>query len=115
MYPVRRQINRNAAHLRLHRNDAEDHLWQALRNRQLNGYKFRFQHSLGPFVVDFACLGAKLIVEVHGGQHSDQNDAPRTALLEASGFRVLRFWNYDVLTNREGVLALIQAALTQRR
>ncbi len=115
MYPVRRQINSNAARLRLYRTDAEDHLWQSLRNRQLGGYKFRFQHSIGAFVVDFACLEAKLIVEVDGGQHSDQNDARRTALLEASGFRVLRFWNYDVLTNREGILAVVQAALTERR
>jgi adenine-specific DNA-methyltransferase len=65
-------------------------------------------------VVDFACLGAKLIVEVDGGQHSDEKDARRTALLEANGFRILRFSNHDVLRNRDGVLAVIQAALTAR-
>lgn len=111
MYPVRRQINPNAARLRVYRTEAEDHLWQALRNRGLSGHKFRFQHSLGPFVVDFACLGARLIVEVDGGQHGEEADARRTAFLEAQGFRILRFWNQDVLTNRDGVLAAIQAAL----
>jgi very-short-patch-repair endonuclease len=111
MYPVRRQINSSAARLRLYRTDAEDQLWQALRNRRLNGYKFRFQHSLGPFVVDFACLDANLIIEVDGGQHNDEIDAQRTAFLEAKGFRILRFWNHDVLTNRDGVLVVIQAAL----
>jgi very-short-patch-repair endonuclease len=114
MYPVRRQINPNAARLRLYRTDAEDHLWQALRNRQLAGHKFRFQHSLGAFVVDFACLDAKLVVEVDGGQHNDEIDARRTSFLEAQGFRILRFWNHDVLTNRDGVLAVIQAALAEQ-
>jgi very-short-patch-repair endonuclease len=114
MYPVRRQISPHAARLRRDRTEAEDRFWQAVRNRQLDGYKFRFQHTLGPFVADFVCLEAKLIVELDGGQHSAEKDARRTAFLETRGFRVLRFWNNDVLANLEGVIAAVQATLTTR-
>jgi very-short-patch-repair endonuclease len=114
MYPVRRQISRHAARLRRERTDAEDKFWQAVRNRQIDGFKFRFQHSLWPHVADFACLEAKLIVEIDGGQHNEEADSQRSASLEARGFQVLRFWNNDVLTNLEGVLTIVQAALAAR-
>ena len=114
MYPVRRQISRHAARLRRERTDAEDTFWQAVRNRQIDGFKFRFQHSLWPHVADFACLEAKLIVEIDGGQHSEEADRQRTASLEARGFQVLRFWNNDVLTNLEGVLTVVQTTLAAR-
>ncbi|MFT3883567.1 MAG: endonuclease domain-containing protein [Gemmatales bacterium] len=110
--PVRRQISRHAARLRRNRTEAEDRFWQAVRNRQLDGCKFRFQHSLDPYVVDFVCLERSLIVELDGGQHSETSDARRTADLEASGFRVLRFWNHDVLSNLDGVLTVVRSALT---
>lgn len=115
MRPVRRKISPHAAKLRRDRTDAEDRFWQAVRNRQLDGFKFRFQHSLWPYVADFACLEAMLIVELDGGQHGEVRDARRTAFLEAKGFRVLRFWNHDVLENLEGVLTVVGAVLAEGR
>jgi very-short-patch-repair endonuclease len=115
MPPVRRQISPHAAKLRRDRTDAEDRFWQAIRNRRLDGFKFRFQHSLWPYVADFACLEAKLIVEIDGGQHSEAKDARRTAFLDARGFRILRFWNHDVLENLDGVVAVVAAALAASR
>jgi very-short-patch-repair endonuclease len=115
MRPVRRQISPHAARLRRDRTHAEDRFWQAVRNRQLDGFKFRFQHSLEPYVADFACLEAMLIVELDGGQHDEARDARRTTFLEAKGFRVLRFWNHDVLENLEGVLTVVSAALAASR
>jgi len=93
--------------------DAEKALWFEVRNRRLGGFKFRSQWSLGPFVADFCCLSAKLVVEVDGGQHDEVADAPRSAWLNAQGFRVLRFWNNEVLTNMDGVLQVILAALEE--
>ncbi|MGQ0676681.1 MAG: endonuclease domain-containing protein [Rhodospirillales bacterium] len=89
--------------------DAEKRLWSALRGRRLSQYKFRRQHPVGRFIVDFACIEAKLIVELDGGQHASQarRDEKRTRELEASGYRVLRFWNNDALANAEGVLTVI--------
>lgn len=91
--------------------DVERKLWAALRNRQLEGFKFRRQVTIGPYVVDFLCAERKLIVELDGGQHDDVTDAPRTAFLEAQGFRAARFWNHEVNESFEGVLASILAAL----
>jgi primosomal protein N' (replication factor Y) len=91
--------------------DAEKHLWNGLRLRQL-GWDFRRQHPVPPYFADFACIGAKLIVEVDGGQHSESDDdKARDAFLLNKGWRVLRFWNNDVLQNRDGVLQTILAAL----
>ncbi|HEY0623525.1 endonuclease domain-containing protein [Sphingomonas sp.] len=115
MRPVRRKISPHAAKLRRDRTDAEDRFWQAVRNRQLGGFKFRFQHSIWPHVADFACLEAMLIVELDGGQHNEMRDARRTAFLEAKGFRILRFWNHEVLENLEGVLEVVGAALAASR
>jgi len=114
MYPVRRQISRHASRLREQRTDAENCFWQAVRNRRPDGFKFRFQHSIGPYVADFACLEAMLIVEIDGGQHNDAVDAVRTAFLEAEGFAILRFWNNEVLENLDGVIAATHAALLGR-
>ena len=85
-------------------------LWSRLRRKQLEGFRFRRQHPLGPYVVDFCCAEAKLIVEVDGGHHADDDEA-RTRWLEARGYRVIRFWNNDVLANTEGVLCMILDAL----
>ena len=90
--------------------DAEMRLWSRLRRKQLEGFRFRRQHPLGPFVVDFFCAAAKLIVEVDGGQHANDGDA-RTRWLEARGYRVIRFWNNAVLANTEGVLSTILGTL----
>lgn len=93
--------------LRRNATDAEAKLWPRLRNRQLNGMKFRRQVPIGPYFADFLCREARLIVEVDGGQHDPERDNNRTTFLKAQGYRVLRFWNHDVLTNIEGVLTTI--------
>ncbi len=90
---------------------AETKLWNVMRSRQLDGYKFRRQHHIGNYIADFICLERQLIVEVDGGQHSDEVDANRTAFLKGQGFQVLRFWNNEVMENIEGVVAEIQAQL----
>jgi very-short-patch-repair endonuclease len=100
-----------ARRLRRDRTEAEDRLWKYLRNRQMDGAKFRSQSPVGPYVADFLCAEAKLIVELDGGQHGIEKDAARTKALEAAGYRVLRFWNNDVLANTEGVLAEIRLAV----
>ncbi|MFQ5880059.1 MAG: endonuclease domain-containing protein [Dehalococcoidia bacterium] len=95
--------------LRRHSTDAERVLWPALRNRQLAGAKFRRQQPLGPYIVDFASFEKRLVVEIDGGQHNetDERDETRTAWLTKHGFTVLRFWNNEVLANKEGVLEKI--------
>lgn len=114
MHPVRRQISPHAAQLRRNRTDAEDRFWRIFRNRQLDGYKFRVQHTIGLYAADFTCLEAMLIVEIDGGQHSPERDARRTAFLESQGFEVLRFWDHDVLANVEGVASVVSSALGRR-
>ena len=87
-------------------------LWFALRDRRLNGFKFVRQEAIGSYIVDFVCREAKLVIEVDGGQHADsRSDDARDAALSAEGYRVLRLWNSDVLTNPEGVLNVILARL----
>ena len=106
----------NLRRLRRDQTTAEQRLWTRLRDRQLAGHKFRRQVPLGRFIVDLACYDARLIVEIDGGQHADQqeDDAARAAWLESRGFRVLRFWNHEVLENMEGVLAQIAEVLEDR-
>ena len=100
-----------ARSLRRNATDAEALLWSRLRNRQLNGVKFRRQVPIGPYIADFLSAEARLIVELDGGQHSVETDATRTTFLETAGLRVIRFWNHDVLGNIEGVLETIAAHL----
>ncbi|MFZ5657218.1 MAG: endonuclease domain-containing protein [Pseudomonadota bacterium] len=101
-----------ARHLRRNSTDAERALWQRLRTRQLRGWKFRRQVPIGPYIVDFACLEARVIIELDGGHHAGQaeRDAARSAHLEQGGFRVLRFWNDQVLTSLGAVLEAIADA-----
>ena len=101
------KTNPFARRLRIDSTEAERLLWQRLRNRQLGGNKFRRQVTIGPFIVDFACIDACLIVEIDGGQHSEERDAARTAFLQSKGYRVIRFWNNEVLENIDGVLQSI--------
>ena len=91
--------------LRREDTDAEARLWAALRDRRLGGWKWKRQVPFGPYIVDFLCLETRLVVEVDGSQHADliAYDSRRTAWLGRHGLRVLRFWNSDVLTNRDGV------------
>ena len=93
--------------------DAERKLWSRVRAGSLPGYRFRRQVPLGPYVVDFACLAARLVIEVDGGQHACQveQDRQRTAWLESQGFRVLRFWNIHVLQETDDVIEAIWATL----
>ena len=102
-----------ARQLRKNMTDAERKLWSLLRRRQLLGYKFRRQQPLGPYIVDFVCLKNKLVIEVDGGQHAEQqdDDACRTQWLEDKGFKVVRFWNHDVLMKPESILQAIILAL----
>jgi very-short-patch-repair endonuclease len=95
--------------------DAERRLWHRLRSRQLEGAKFVRQFPIGPHVADFACRAEKLVVELDGGQHSPEADAPRTETIERFGYKVLRFWNNDVLENTEGVLEVIRQELILAR
>jgi very-short-patch-repair endonuclease len=103
--------------LRAFGTEAEKRLWGCLRGRRLEGCKFRRQVWLGSYIADFVCLERKLIVEADGGQHADQSeyDDRRTAFLEGEGFRVVRFWNNDVMTNLEGVVDVIRGMLVGYR
>jgi very-short-patch-repair endonuclease len=98
--------------LRRNLTDAEKKLWLILRDRRLAGWKFRRQVPLGPYVVDFYCSRAKLIVEADGGQHADSvRDKIRTTWLNQNGYRVKRYWNNEVLGNPEGVIIDLLANL----
>jgi len=100
--------------LRSRQTDAERKRWFAVRDRRLSGFKFVRQEAIGPFIVDFVCRDKRLVVEVDGGQHADSaEDAARDAFLAGGGYRVMRFRNNDVLSNRDGVLTVILEALLQ--
>jgi very-short-patch-repair endonuclease len=92
--------------------DAEQALWRILRNRRFAGVKFRREVSIGPYIADFVCYDARLVIEADGGQHNEScSDRVRDAWFTAEGFRVLRFWNSDILNYPEGVAASIAAAV----
>ena len=93
--------------------DAERKLWSALRGSQLAGLKFRRQHPIHPYTVDFFCASAKLVVEVDGSQHGEESDRARTRFLQEQGLTVLRFWNNEVLTQIEAVADAILKAAAQ--
>ena len=107
---------RQARELRLNPTDAERRLWRALSRRQVAGARFNRQVPVGPYIADFAARSEKLIVAVDGGQHDAQAayDEARTHYLATQGWRVIRFWNNDVLGNLEGVVASIERALVER-
>lgn len=102
--------------LRVEGTDAEKVLWRLLRGRRLDGWKFRRQHPVPPYILDFACLELKIAVEADGGQHNGSlHDEQRAEFLAHLGWRVLRFWNNDILANPEGVAETIRVALAGRR
>jgi very-short-patch-repair endonuclease len=107
--------NERARQLRTNSTDAERKLWQSLRRLKSRGFHFRRQVPIEGLIVDFACYSARLVVEVDGGQHNEAKgkaaDEQRDAFLTRNNFRVLRFWNNDVLGNIEGVMQTIIAAL----
>ncbi|MEA3411171.1 MAG: endonuclease domain-containing protein [Pseudomonadota bacterium] len=110
---IRPPLKHRARQLRRELTDAERALWRHLRQRQVAGLRFRRQHPLGRYIVDFACLDARLVIEVDGGQHGEREDydEERTAWLQQRGFRVLRFWNNEVLNNIYGVMERITEAI----
>ena len=99
--------------LRLNATEAERRLWQQISARKIAGVRFNRQFPIGPFICDFVSRTAKLVIEVDGGQHAVDvtKDEARTAYLEAQGYRVIRFWNNDVLDRIEGVVSEIERAL----
>ena len=105
---------RGARRLRQDLTDAERKLWQCLRNRQLEGLKFRRQHPVPPYIVDFVCLSNRMVIELDGSQHTHAVDASRTRYLQSQGFHVLRFWSNEVLTNPEAVVEAIWNNAVQR-
>ena len=90
--------------------DAEQRLWSRIRGQQL-GTKFVSQFQIGNYVADFACRSARLAIELDGGQHNSTRDAARTVIIENYGYRILRFWNHDVLANTDRVLEAIREEL----
>ena len=98
-----------ARELRKNLTDAENLLWQQLRCRQIAGYKFRRQASIGRYIVDFVCFEKRLIVEVDGSQHAEhvEYDNERSGWLESQGFTIVRFWNNEVIEDTETVLETI--------
>ncbi|HEX6840960.1 MAG TPA: DUF559 domain-containing protein [Stellaceae bacterium] len=108
---MRGRILLSAAARRLRRDmtDAEKSMWRLLRSRQLAGFKFRRQQPIRRYVVDFVCFSHNLIIEIDGGQHAEMTieEEHRSAFLGGEGFRVLRFWNNEVMENRGGVCARI--------
>lgn len=105
------QLKGSARRLRKNQTEAEKLLWSKIRKRQLMGLKFQRQFELGTYIVDFVCRDLKVIVELDGGQHNEQEtrlyDQQRTLYLESLGFKILRFWNNDVMENIDGVLESI--------
>ena len=108
-----RKMIRIARKLRVNQTDAETVLWNRIRSRQIDGHKFVRQEPICGYVCDFVCRERLLVIEVDGGQHSESAaDVKRDQRLLADGYRVLRFWNNDVLGNLEGVLLTIQSELS---
>ena len=105
--------NIHARELRKNMTDAEQALWYRLRMRQLEGYKFRRQHPMGNYIVDFACVEKCLVIELDGGQHAEQvsYDESRDKWIREQGLQVLRFWDNEVFQNMDGVLEVIREAL----
>ncbi len=106
---MHKPLIKTAKTLRNRSTDAEILLWKHLRAKQLEGIKFRRQQPIGRYIVAFVCFGRRIIIEVDGGQHSEEGkDKARDAWLKMQGFKVFRFWNNEVLTNIQGVLEVIR-------
>jgi very-short-patch-repair endonuclease len=117
-WKISARLRANARALRRNSTDAERILWSELRGSRLNGTSFRRQVPIERYIADFVCHAAKLVIELDGGQHfsdeGERTDMKRSAVLEAKGFKVLRFGNHDVMTNRAGVLETIAGAVAER-
>jgi very-short-patch-repair endonuclease len=115
---VPEKLLEHARLLRAHQANAENLLWMLMRGRQLGNFKFRRQHPLGQYILDFYCKEAALVVELDGGQHNEEasvsHDEQRTAVLREAGIHTIRFWNNEVFTNTEAVLEKIYMELVER-
>ena len=111
----RKRLTPIARKLRADQTDVEERLWSHLRGRQLEGEKFVRQLQIDAYVADLACRSARLAIELDGGQHTPDRDAARTAIIERYGYRVLRFWNNDVLADLDAVLEAIRQELLVAR
>ena len=117
--PARRTTTSGYEHAKILREDltpAESKLWAYLRGNKLNGVYFRRQHAIGKYVPDFCAIKAKLIIELHGSQHlgQDENDMERTKYLKEKGYKMLRFWNGQVMNDIEGVIRAIILAMESK-
>jgi len=115
-----RKPHPNARKLRKDMPEAEQRLWYFIRRKELGGFRFRRQHTIGPYIVDFACVESNLVIELDGDQHAlgdtPERDGKRDAYLNQQGFEVLRFWNNEVYENIDGVLEVIlDAAMNSAR
>lgn len=108
--PLPTRTRKQARDLRQTGTDAERKLWQRLRAGRLSGLKFRRQHAIPPYIVDFYCEATKLVVELDGSQHSEEVDRARTDFLVAKGLKVLRYWDNEVLQQIDAVLEAILIA-----
>ncbi len=102
-------IKHRSRKLRLSMTDAEQKIWIALRQKQIGNYKFRRQHPYKGYILDFVCLESKLVIEIDGGQHviNVEYDKNRTHCLEKGGYKILRFWNNEVMSNLDSILEVI--------
>ena len=105
---MRNKLQNIAKILRKRPTEAEKFMWRYLKSRQLEGLKFRRQEPIGNYVVDFVCYEKKIIVEIDGGQHCAERDGNRNRWLESQDFKILRFWNTEVLKNAQGVWEVIR-------
>ena len=105
---MRNKLQNIAKILRKRPTEAEKFMWRYLKSRQLEGLKFRRQEPIGNYVVDFVCYEKKIIVEIDGGQHCVERDGNRDRWLESQNFKILRFWNTEVLKNSQGVWEVIR-------
>jgi very-short-patch-repair endonuclease len=111
--PTLWQLQERAKWMRANPTDAEKQLWTMLRDRRLGTFEFKRQQIIYPYIVDCICLSQRLIIEADGSQHADSKyDERRDAFLAAEDFRVLRFWNIDVISNSAGVFDAVSHALT---
>lgn len=112
--PLPTRTRNHSRHLRQEATEAEQKLWYYLRGGRLNGYKFRRQHAVPPYIVDFYCAARRLVIELDGSQHNVQVDEARTRYLASQGLNILRFWDNEVLQQTDTVLEAILDALERR-
>ncbi len=98
-----------ARHLRKNMTDAERKIWHSIKGKKIKNHRFRRQHPIGPYIVDFVCLENRIVIEIDGGQHAWQKetDEKRTKWLESEGYRVIRFWNNQIMNEFNGVIQIL--------